>query len=108
MFWKFKNVEELPGTKQNNKGYMNTRTNRSLEVMKEEDILSEMKIQNENPPEKAPMGLDDILSPDNNAGEGDPIEKSTQRALELSRKGIFACPKFTRLFNDDEDDARIC
>jgi len=86
---------------------MKTRTNQSPEVVKGVDILSEKKIQNENPSEKETTGLEDIITPDNHDIEGGPIEKSTQRALELSRKGIFACPKFTRLFKDDEVEVRI-
>jgi hypothetical protein len=63
-------------------------------------------IQINNPSEKRPdPGI--ILTPDGQEKEGHPMYKSTTRALELSRKGIFACPKFTRFFID-EDEIRIC
>jgi hypothetical protein len=56
---------------------------------------------------KIPDYLDSILTHDGQENEGKLIDKSMRRTLELSRKGIFACPQFTRLFNNDDEDIRI-
>jgi hypothetical protein len=63
-------------------------------------------IQINNPSEKRP-GSDIIPTSDSQEKESLPIDKSTRRALELSRKGIFACPQFIRLFNNYDEDIRI-
>ena len=59
-----------------------------------------------NHSEIMPILFEDVLTTEYK--EGEPKDKSTRRALELSRKGIFACPKYNRFFNDDEDDVKIC
>jgi hypothetical protein len=86
---------------------MKTLTNQSPEDLRGQVTQSETKTQNENPSEFVPIGLEDILTPDYRAREEVLIDKSAQRALELSRKGIFACPQIIRFFCDDEDEVRI-
>lgn len=65
------------------------------------------KIQNNKPSETEPSRPDSILTTDDQEEESNSLDKSTHRALELSRKGIFACPRYARFFNDDEDEVRI-
>jgi hypothetical protein len=78
----------------------------SFSNLKQQNRYTKKKTPIENHSETKSMLIDDVLTTWNT--EGEPEDKSTRRALELSRKGIFACPKFTRFFNDDEDDLRIC
>jgi hypothetical protein len=59
-----------------------------------------------NPSGKRPDS-DISLTPDGQEKEVCPIDESTRRALELSRKGIFACPRYASFFKD-EDERRIC
>jgi hypothetical protein len=62
---------------------------------------------NINPPENVSYRQDAMRTNYNQEEESTSADKSTQRALELSQRGIFACPKYTRLFIDDEDEMRI-
>ncbi len=80
--------------------------NRVFDELKNKYRQIGKKILN-NPSENGPCRPGSILTTYNQEKEGYPMSGSTQRALELSRKGIFACPKYTRLFNDDEDEMRI-
>lgn len=76
--------------------------------LKLQAFYTKKKTQNENHLELAHNALGDFLTSGCKEVEEEPIGKSTRRALALNRKGIFACPKYTQFFNDDEDDIRIC
>jgi hypothetical protein len=78
----------------------------SLPKLKQRARYTKKKTPIENHSETTPILIDDVII--TRYKEGEPKDKSRQRVLELSRKGIFACPKFTRFFNDDADDVRIC
>jgi hypothetical protein len=77
----------------------------SLPNLKLQARYTKKKTPIENHSETTPILIDDVLTTGYKKGELK--DKSTQRVLELSRKGIFACPKFTRFFNDDADELRI-
>jgi len=84
---------------------MKTQPDYSRPNLKLEDRYLKKKTPIENHSETTLILIDDVLT--TGYKEGEPKDKSTRRALDLSRKGIFACPKFTRFFNDDADEVRI-
>jgi hypothetical protein len=84
---------------------MKTQPDDSRPNLKLEDRYTKRKTPIENHSETTLIHIDDVLT--TGSKEGEPKDKSARRAMELSRKGIFACPKFTRFFNDDADELKI-
>lgn len=87
---------------------MKTQTDDLLSNIRPQASYKEKKTRNQNPSELTPIPMDDVLTSGCKGVEKESIDKSTLRTLEISRKGIFACPKLTRFFDDNEDDVRIC
>jgi hypothetical protein len=86
---------------------MSDLTNETSWDFQELIIKEQINNRTEYPPEMAQNSAKNISDRDNQDDEDESTEKSTLRALELSRKGIFACPQIIRFFCDDEDKVRI-
>jgi hypothetical protein len=65
------------------------------------------KTQNNDPSVKGTSFPDSFPATENPEKEGKILDKPTRRAIELNRRGIFACPRYARFFVDDEDEIRI-
>jgi len=66
-------------------------------------VEEEERKQTENISEKKPDISENIFIPLIPESEVDPPGEITRRAMERYRKGIFACPRLDKFFEDDDD-----